>query len=254
MILINYSTCRRRAFTSHGITADTTKGSTMSSTTRTDCDCRYSASHADVSRSFAHYSGYVAQWEDAAKVSGTRREKVQAADEIGLNLQNLQNFDRATAIGLAEVLLRHLANTTGLVDFYGLEDDTDTFDNWVNAAGTTETALEVALVGSPLTPADYFTPELRPAHAARYVPYLQKWEGYCDHDKCETLHANSRRYRWETASAGNRYHVVTRSEWIVIDTTTGERADNDPTVFGSDLSDAYETKREAVAAIARATH
>lgn len=190
----------------------------MSSTTRTDCDCRYSANHADVSRSFSHYSGYVAQWEDAAKVSGTRREKVQAADEIGLNLQNLQNFDRATAIGLAEVLLRHLANTTGLVDFYGLEDDTDTFDNWVNAAGTTETALEVALVGSPLTPADYFTPELRPAHAARYVPYLQN------------------------------------SEWIVIDTATGERADSDMAAHGPDLSDAYETKREAVAAIARAIH
>lgn len=188
MILINYSTCRRRAFTSHGITADTMKGSTMTSNTtrvslRVDieidtellhadypnaegreteaitnwvalaigdslrgtddshtltvkasrntvnpCDCRYSANPAEVSRAFAHYSGYVAQWQTAGDAGATRDQKINAADQIGLNLQNLPNFDRPTAIGLAEVLLRHLVTMTGVGDYYGadFDDDADT--------------------------------------------------------------------------------------------------------------------------------
>ena len=116
----------------------------MTTTTRTNCDCRYTANVAEVSRSYSHYSGYVAQWETAASVSGTYRQKVQAADEIGLNLQNLPNLDRPTAIGLAEVLLRHLANMTGLVDYYGC-DLAEEDDNATPDAGTYEMRADSTL-------------------------------------------------------------------------------------------------------------
>ena len=88
----------------------------------TPCACHYTAPHAEVSASYTHYTRYIAEWELNA-FHGNPAAKRDAADSIGLNLQNLPNFDRAAAIGLAEALLRHFANTTGLVDYYGLTDD-----------------------------------------------------------------------------------------------------------------------------------
>ena len=94
----------------------------------------------------------------------------------------------------------------------------------------------------------------------RYIAVRDVWSTPCEHEKCETLHRNERRFRWVTNIDGNRivtgkisgrgcysWHDVERSEWYIEDTTTGNRADG----FGLDAS--YETKRDALAAIAYAT-
>jgi len=94
----------------------------------------------------------------------------------------------------------------------------------------------------------------------RYVPDRNEWSTPCEHEKCETLHRNERRFRWLTNIDGNRivagkisgrgchsWHDVERFDWYILDTTTGDRA------VGYGLSDVFDTKRAALAAIAYAT-
>ena len=85
--------------------------------TRAACDCRYTANHAAVSDSFHFYNDVITQWERAAGDTATHQQRDDAMGGIALNLQNLPNFERATAIGLAEALLRHFADTRNLCDF-----------------------------------------------------------------------------------------------------------------------------------------
>lgn len=63
----------------------------------------------------------ITEWANAASI-GTTRAKCDAADGIALNLANLRNFSRAEAIGFADALLRHFADTTGLTDYAGFTD------------------------------------------------------------------------------------------------------------------------------------
>lgn len=94
---------------------------------------------------------------------------------------------------------------------------------------------------------------------SRYIPFRDEWTEPCQHPKCEVLHRNTRRFGWLTNIDGNRivagrmngsgctsWHEVTRSEWVVMDTTTGDRADH------RDLCDPFDTKRDAVRAIENA--
>ena len=93
--------------------------------------------------------------------------------------------------------------------------------------------------------------------AARYVPFREEWEDQCEHPLCKRLHANQNRFNWATAhiparlidgvnhpAYTDRWHKVLRSEWIIIDTETGERASD------SWLSETFDTRRDAVRAIA----
>lgn len=64
----------------------------------------------------------------------------------------------------------------------------------------------------------------------------------CDHPLCEQLHRNRRRFLWVSNTKGASWHEVKRRGWHVIDVETGERS--------HEVHDEYETKREAVAALA----
>lgn len=90
-----------------------------------------------------------------------------------------------------------------------------------------------------------------------YSVVKQEYEVPCDHPMCPVLHKHLAQYRYDTPQwetyydshgierlvHSTRYHMKTNREWVIIDDATGERA-NDP------LSDAFNTKREALHAIA----
>jgi hypothetical protein len=77
---------------------------------------------------------------------------------------------------------------------------------------------------------------------SRFRAVKQEWDAYCDHPKCEQLHQNRSRFHWVRLPSGETWHNVIRTEWIIIDAVTGQRA-------GGMLSDAYDTRRNAVLAI-----
>ena len=76
---------------------------------------------------------------------------------------------------------------------------------------------------------------------SRYSVQRQTWEAYCEHENCAVLHIHPR-FTKAVDGLGRRFHVVVRTEWIVIDANTGERANGW-------LSDTYDTRRNAMADI-----
>jgi hypothetical protein len=227
MIPINHPTCRRRAITPNGITADTMKGSTMSAAAITLTATNRTRDTAW--RLFTDtFSAMTLRNDDGGKLSVANLNGSTLVLELQ-PIRGLPNNERRTELDV--VLMLANGDVWGLHKWEGLD------------AGQL-----LAELCQFLTRHECKAPPAGP----RYVAHLQQWNGYCDHPKCETLHASSSRYRWETASAGNRFHVVPRTEWIIVDTSTGERVTREPGEY-SQLTDAFETKREAVAVIARAT-
>ena len=100
-------------------TTDENYGLSVEPFDATPCACHYTAPHAEVSAAFHHYAKVIVDWDTAA-FHGNPAAKADAADGMALILQNLPNFDRPAAIGLAEALLRYVAGSTGLVDYAGL--------------------------------------------------------------------------------------------------------------------------------------
>ena len=64
----------------------------------------------------------------------------------------------------------------------------------------------------------------------------------CEHPKCEQLHRNRARFKWVSLPNGQSWHEVVRTEWIIIDNVTDERAPGE-------LSNAFDTRRDALRAI-----
>jgi len=77
---------------------------------------------------------------------------------------------------------------------------------------------------------------------SRYSVQRQTWDAYCEHEKCAVLHIHPR-FAKAVDGWGRRFHVVVRTEWIIIDAETGERAKDNW------LCDAYDTRRNAVAGL-----
>lgn len=79
----------------------------------------------------------------------------------------------------------------------------------------------------------------KPVSTSRYEIVLDEFEVPCEHPMCEQFH---QRFMERSADGRTSWHDATRRQYVIWDHTTDQRAG---------LGEAFETKREAKAALAR---